>query len=682
VRFLNKKLKLFFLIGLFILSSIQVVLCTTSAPIVYVAGGNTGDFNCNGTNDQISINQALQLVAGNPAYTTVHLKGPHTYVINDTILIGSNTILEGDPTAVIKLADHAGWPTMKPLIQQISGSGNDNITVRGFEVNGNYAGNSEITLGKGYYNVIYFTHSNNIKVYNMYMYDGTGDGLRINTGQNVQFYSNTIYKLGHDGLFAINFQNVEAWNNRITCRTNSGLRAWNSHEVKFHDNVIDSFYNWSAGGPGIQIEKSTGGVVNNVEIFNNVIHNTYGPGIWMIAYGDPYTEGEAQNVHIHHNTFYNTGTNPSINWVGGIVASGFYDTLIENNVFDGIYHAAFAHTYPETVSTSTSTSTQLSRVSPAGATNYARVGNDDIYQAGAVGLVSVNSGVTSSASATNLAPVGSGYTTTVRNNIIVNTLKRTKDPDGTGYAVINYLPETHTITLENNCLYNNTGGNYKNASSTTDIYVDPLFADQKNHNYYLDSKAGRWDGSRWVNDITSSPCIDAGYPLSDYSNEPVPNGNRINIGPHGNTIYASKSPSPQPTVTSLSPNNDLNTGGNTVTIGGTGFTGATQVKFGANAATNPVIVSDTQITVTAPAGTGTVDVTVTTPGGTSATSANSKYTYNVPIPQVTSLSPNNGLNIGGNTVTIKGTGFTGAHKLNLEQTLLLIQLLSATHRSL
>ncbi len=119
----------------------------------------------------------------------------------------------------------------------------------------------------------------------------------------------------------------------------------------------------------------------------------------------------------------------------------------------------------------------------------------------------------SSAGATDLAPVGSGYTTTVRNNIIVNTLKRTKDPAGTGYAVINYLPETHTVMLENNCLYNNTGGNYKNASSTTDIYADPLFADQKNHNYYLKSKAGRWDGINWVNDSISSPCIDAGYPF-------------------------------------------------------------------------------------------------------------------------------------------------------------------------
>lgn len=517
---------------------ISISLCSASfsQPVIYVAGDGTGDFNCNGTTDHIPINQALQFVANNPAYTTVHLKGPYTYLINDTILIGSNTILEGDSTAVIKVADHAGWPIMKSLIKQMSGSGNNNITVRGFEINGNYAGNSEITLGTGYYNLIYFTHSNNIKVCNMYMHDGMGDGLRANSGTNIQFYDNTIYKLGHDGLFAINCQSVEAWNNRITCRTNSGLRDWNSNGVKFHNNVIDSFYHWSAGGPGIQIEKSTGGVVNDVEVYDNTIYNTYGPGIWMIAYGDPYPQEEAQNVRIHHNTFYSTGTNPYINWVGGIVASGFYNTLIENNVFDGVYHAAITHTNPETVTSGAA----LTRMSP-GATNYARIGYDDLYQASAADLSYLDSDIKSKLSATGLASVGSGYTTTVRNNIIVNTLKRTKDPTDTGYAAINYLTDTHTITLEYNCLYNNTGGNYKNASSTTDIYVDPLFADQKNHNYYLISKAGRWNGINWVIDSVSSPCIDAGSPFSDYSNEPVPNGNRINIGPHGNTKYASKS---------------------------------------------------------------------------------------------------------------------------------------------
>lgn len=182
---LRRELAISFLVVCFILASAPAASCKSSSPIIYVAGDGSGDYNCHGKSDQVQINQALQFVAENSksGYTTVHLKGPFTYVIDDTILIGSNTILEGDSSAVIKLANHAGWPTMIPLIQQMSSLGNENITVRGFEVNGNYAGNGEITLGRGFCNVMYFTNSNNIKVYNMYMHDGTGDGLRINRGK-------------------------------------------------------------------------------------------------------------------------------------------------------------------------------------------------------------------------------------------------------------------------------------------------------------------------------------------------------------------------------------------------------------------------------------------------------------------------------------------------------------------
>ncbi len=495
---LRRELVIFFLVGCFIIASVPTASCKSSPPIIYVAGDDSGDFSCDGKDDHVQINQALKFVADNfkSGYTTVYLKGPFTYVIDDTLLIGSNTILQGDSTAVIKLANHPCWPTMKPLIQQMSGSGNENITVRGFEINGNYDGSSEIVLGRAYYNMMYFTHSNNIKVYNMYMHDGMGDGLRINQDKNVQFYNNTIYKLGHDGLYAINSQNVEAWNNRITCRTNSALRVGDSSNIKFHDNLIGSFHHWSAGGPGIQISKSAG-VVNNVEIYNNTIRNTFGPGIWLIGFGKSYPKDEAKNVHIHHNVFYGTGMNPSIDCVGGIVTSGFYDTLIENNVFDGAYHAAITCMYPP-------------------------------YSTGVV------SGV-------DLSPKGKGYTTVVRNNIIVNTKKQINNPNETGYGVINYYPETHTFVLENNCFYNNKGENYKNCTSTTDIYVNPLFANQKTHDYHLQSVAGRWNGKTWVKDKMSSPCIDAGYRYSNYSNEPEPNGSRINIGRYGNTVYESKS---------------------------------------------------------------------------------------------------------------------------------------------
>ncbi|HVU26032.1 MAG TPA: cadherin-like beta sandwich domain-containing protein [Opitutus sp.] len=83
-----------------------------------------------------------------------------------------------------------------------------------------------------------------------------------------------------------------------------------------------------------------------------------------------------------------------------------------------------------------------------------------------------------------------------------------------------------------------------------------------------------------------------------------------------------------PVVSSVSPASGPLAGGTTVTITGSGFTGATAVTFGATDASDFTVDSDTQITVTAPAGTlGAVDVTVTTAGGTSATSAADKYTY-------------------------------------------------------
>ncbi|NHQ93027.1 autotransporter domain-containing protein, partial [Janthinobacterium lividum] len=113
-----------------------------------------------------------------------------------------------------------------------------------------------------------------------------------------------------------------------------------------------------------------------------------------------------------------------------------------------------------------------------------------------------------------------------------------------------------------------------------------------------------------------------------------------------------------PAVTSISPTAGPATGGSTVTITGTGFSGTTAVTFGATAATGFAVNSATQITATAPAGTGTVDVRVTTTGGTSATSAADQFTY-VAKPVVSSISPTSGTTAGGTTVIITGTGFSG-----------------------
>ena len=494
----RKKMGVFITILVFLTTTGTIAPSSTPHDIkVYVAGDGSGNFNCNGMDDQVEINKALAYVAKNPEFTTVYLKGPNTYVISDNILIGNNTTLLGDPTTVIKLKDNADWPHQKPLITQISSTGNHNITISGFEIDGNYDGNSEKKRGDGYYNLIHFSNCENITVSNMYMHDSHGDGLRTKDSKNIKFHNNRIYKLGHDGLYAIECQNIEAWNNSIRCKTNSALRIWNSNHVKFYDNTIYTEYEDDAGGPGIQIQYIKGPEaqpMNDIEVYNNTIYDTYGPGIWLIAFGEPYEKTEAQNVYIHHNIFYGCGTHPTYDWLGGIVTSGFYDTIIENNVFDGNYNAAIVYTYPT-------------------GSRY----NIDFTPKGTSG----------------------NYTTIVRNNIMTNTLKLKYSPEGTGYGVINNFPETHYFILENNCMYKNKGGSYKNASSKSDINKSPLFADQKKHDYHLKSSAGRWNGKTWVNDSVNSPCIDAGYPSSDYSNEPEYNGNRINIGSYGNTKYAS-----------------------------------------------------------------------------------------------------------------------------------------------
>jgi IPT/TIG domain len=82
-----------------------------------------------------------------------------------------------------------------------------------------------------------------------------------------------------------------------------------------------------------------------------------------------------------------------------------------------------------------------------------------------------------------------------------------------------------------------------------------------------------------------------------------------------------------PQVSGVSPNGGPAAGGTQVTLTGSGFTAATGVSFGSNAATNVTVDSDTQMTATSPAGNGTVAITVTTPVGSSSAAPVAQFTY-------------------------------------------------------
>jgi len=97
-------------------------------------------------------------------------------------------------------------------------------------------------------------------------------------------------------------------------------------------------------------------------------------------------------------------------------------------------------------------------------------------------------------------------------------------------------------------------------------------------------------------------------------------------------------------------------GGNQIRIFGTGFvSGATQVRFGATAATAVSVVTATELFVTVPAGSTTVaDVIVTTPSGSATLSG--RYAY-ASAPTIAGVTPVKGPIGGGTTLTIGGANF-------------------------
>jgi hypothetical protein len=129
---------------------------------------------------------------------------------------------------------------------------------------------------------------------------------------------------------------------------------------------------------------------------------------------------------------------------------------------------------------------------------------------------------------------------------------------------------------------------------------------------------------------------------------------------------------PAPVVASVVPPAGALVGGNTVSINGSGFTGATDVTVGTTdisatpcpgtpASACFTVTSDTKITVEdfPPHSGATVDITVTTPFGQSHTSSADTYAY-APVPTVTSLSPHASAPTGGISVNVTGSGFASS----------------------
>jgi len=380
--------------------------------------GSGATYIVDGTNDQSEINSALAAAVANPG-STVYLKGPCTYDIQTSVLLGDNTELTGDSTACLRLKNNAGWASMVGIIRQYEGNGHAsvNIKIHGFEIDGNRANQTE-SEGDAYYNCIQITGTasspvKNISVYNMKIHDSLGDGLRLTHGENIKYYYNDVDVMGHEGVFFIDVVGGDIYTNDIVQKCNSCVRLDNCQNINIHDNDTHKYAGTGANGNGaIQIgnEPASYGLTRltqNINIYENTITDGAGVGILLMdAYGAAGTT--AQTVHIWNNTITACGWMHNIKYNGGIGLWKWGNGLtIEYNTISGCYNA---------------------------------------------GIVVLDS-------------IASGCTMQVNNNNILNT-KVTLATDPTrmlpvsGYGILNMVPSKMAVYAEENYSSGNVTGDY------------------------------------------------------------------------------------------------------------------------------------------------------------------------------------------------------------------------------
>lgn len=135
----------------------------------------------------------------------------------------------------------------------------------------------------------------------------------------------------------------------------------------------------------------------------------------------------------------------------------------------------------------------------------------------------------------------------------------------------------------------------------------------------------------------------------------------------GYTYLAPPVPNP-PTITSVSPNTGLATGGTLVYIDGSDIQPGATIKFGSKSLAIGNYYSSSRIRVTTPSSDGylgSVDVTLINPDGQEALLSRA-FTYEEAKPTITGISPNNGALKGGELVYVDGTNFDPAMTLTVD----------------
>jgi Right handed beta helix region len=110
------------------------------------------------------------------------------------------------------------------------------------------------------------------------------------------------------------------------------IDAWKAGEDgSFTLSYIDVYSNYLENAKGITIGSEQGGIVEHINVFNNIIMNSYSSGILISETGDGNGgNGPRKNIHIFNNTIWGTRNHGTSSIY--ILSKNIENILIENNI--------------------------------------------------------------------------------------------------------------------------------------------------------------------------------------------------------------------------------------------------------------------------------------------------------------------------------------------------------------
>ena len=272
------------------------------------------------------------------------------------------------------------------------------------------------------------------------------------------------------------------------------------------------------------------GIVNYGHIINNTVFHNY-QGIYANG-GNSYVQGNRVYGNLNTGIFFANGATVTGNLIysnGTYGVSGGNNgaavTTIANNLIYGNTLAGFN--------------------SPAPA--YVQLLNNTIYQLTGTGVTATNSG-----------PLNSSNALVFRNNIVEVAAGPAYSLDD--FTFPGFKADYNDIYITGTGSIATIAGHPINtiatwvAETTEDlhsIWVNPQFVSPAGADGILGYSGGvDHGGDDNFHTPSASPVTDAGAPTTDLINEPLPNGNRINIGFEGGTSAAATSPATTIQVTS------------------------------------------------------------------------------------------------------------------------------------